>query len=243
MFSRRSRSGGHPQQATRTSPALGVASAAVLALVAACSASPTAETGRRAVHADGKGPLSASIGDGGNSLDAPQAKTWTGTFGGFVLCSLEPDTRIVVQRVRYRESIEPQRVVPIVRTTTPQRLRRLTPTQRSAYLPVYAALGSPPRFAEPYANAVLPGQYSTAVRGWTVDQSCRQTRATETQLTRGRIPSHPLKELLFAVTVGPRGGQILQVDIDYLAGNRPMTLELPWAMVACGTAISDPDAC
>lgn len=243
MPSRRSRGGGSGRPASRTSPALGVAGAAALLLVAACSASPAAETGPRTVHIEGEGPLSASIGDGGSSLDAPAARTWTGTFGGFVLCRHEPGTAIVVQRVRYRADVRPQRVVPIVRTTTPQELRQLTPARRSAHLPIYAALGSPPHFAEPYANASLPGQYSTAVHGWTVDQSCRQTGSTEAELTRDRVPGRPLKELLFAVTVGPRGGRTAQVDIDYLAGNRPMTLELHWSMVACGSAISDPDAC
>jgi hypothetical protein len=46
------------------------------------------------------------LGVGGNSIRAPKASTWTGTFGGYVLCGRESDTRIEVQRIRYEASID-----------------------------------------------------------------------------------------------------------------------------------------
>lgn len=195
------------------------------------------------MHGDGEGPLSASIGVGGNSIRAPEASTWTGTFGGYVLCGRESGTSIEVQRIRYTASIEPVEVVPTVRTTSPDSLRRLTPQRRQEHLPTYAALGSPPQFEEPYVEVVVPGAYSTEVRGWHVNESCEQTAALERQLSEGRVPSRPLKELMFVVTASSRGAKIEQVDIDYLADGRPKTLELHWTMVSCGSATVGPDTC
>lgn len=174
---------------------------------------------------------------------APDAATWTGTFGGFVLCATEPGTRIEVQRVRHKASIKPVNVVPVVRTTAPDTLRGLKPAQRQEFLPTYTALGSPPEFAEPYAEVKLPGVYSTQVRGWRVAESCEQTAALERQLNQGRVLSGPLKELMFVVTAGLRGARVDQVDIDYLADGRPMTLRLHWTMISCGEATTDPDTC
>lgn len=195
------------------------------------------------MHVEGKGPLSASIGTGGNSILAPDAATWTGTFGGYVLCAEDSGTHIEVQRVRYTASVEPVKVVPTVRTISPDSLRRVGPSQRQDYLPTYAALGSPPKFAEPYVEAIVPGDYITEVQGLRVNESCEQTASLEQQLSEGQVPTRPLKELMFVVTAGPRGAKIDQVDIDYLAGGRPMTLRLHWTMIACGTATTGPDTC
>lgn len=170
----------------------------------------------------------------------PDADTWTGTFGGFVLCSREPMTRIEVQRVRHEASIEPVRVVPTVRTVTPESVRPLPPARRQRFLPTYAALGSPPEFAERYVEAQVPGQYSDNVLGWQVDETCVQTAATEQQLSTGRVPSRALKELMFVVTTGSRGSRIDQVDVDYLADGRPMTLRLQWTMISCGSDTAGP---
>jgi hypothetical protein len=174
---------------------------------------------------------------------APDAAPWTGTFGGFVLCSTQPGTPLLVQRVRYRSSVAPVEVQPMVRTTDPATVRGLSPARRQDNLPTYAALGSPPRFAEPYAEVAVPGDYSTRVRGWRVEQSCEQTAALERQLSTGRVPDEPLKELMFVVTSDRQGARIDEVDIDYLADGRPMTLGLHWAMVSCGTATVGPDVC
>lgn len=225
-------------------PDVRIAPAAVTAalLLSACGASP-ADPASRTAHSEGDGPLSAAIGVGGSSILAPAQSTWTGTFGGFVLCAQESGRRIEVQDVRYQAGVEPVEVVPTVRTTTPESLRGLEPRRRQDYLPTYTALGSPPGFDEPYVDLVVPGDYSTVVRGWRVDQSCEQTAALERQLSGGRVPSRPLRELMFAVTAGRQGARIDRVDIDYLADGRPMTLELRWAMVSCGTATVTPDTC
>ena len=219
-----------------------VVAAAALQLLAACSVSSGADA-RRTVHGDEDGSLSASIGTGGNSLDAPDTNRWEGTFGGFVLCVRDPGAMVKLQRVRWRTSGGPVKVVPHVRTVLPSKLRSLSAHQREAYLPTYAALGSPPEFAQPYAAARLPGDFSDKVTGLQLTQSCQATAAGETSLTRGRVPAVPLRELMFTLQVGRRGGLVNEVDIDYLAGKRPMTLRLHWQMVACGSAITDPRQC
>jgi hypothetical protein len=225
----------------RAPRAAGVALVAA-SLLAACTASPAEPSGRTS-HTEEEGPLSASIGVGGNSLMAPDATTWTGTFGGFVLCSQEPETNIELQRIRHRSSVTPVKVVPTIRTTEPDSLRPLKPGQRQEFLPTYAALGSPPEFAEPYVEVQVPGEYSTAVLGRRVEETCEETAALEHQLSAGKVPSRPLNELMFAVTAGARGAKIEQVSIDYLADGRPMTLQLHWTMVSCGSATTGPGLC
>ena len=89
----------------------------------------------------------------------------------------------------------------------------------------------------------MPGGYTAQVRGLSLTQSCAATGAAEHSLALGRVPAEALHELVFTLHVGPRGGRVDQVDIDYLAGNRPMTLRLDWQMVACGSSITDPTQC
>ena len=170
---RREQRGAAPRRRAPRAATAGLAAAAAM-LLASCAAGPAEGGGARTVHADGAGPLSASRGVGGNALLAPAAKTWTGTFGAFVLCLENPGLPVEIERVRVASSVEPVTVVPMVRTTSPAELRGLEPRQRKDYLPTYGALGSPPGFTEPYIDAAVPGAYSKKVRGWRVEQSCHQ---------------------------------------------------------------------
>lgn len=58
-------------------------------------------------------------------------------------------------------------------------------------------------------------------------------------------PSVPFTELITAMKVGPEGGWVTSIDIDYTHGGSDYTLRTEWQYVACGneterTGLCDP---
>jgi hypothetical protein len=152
--------------------------------------------GSSAPHADGKGPLSASLpGGGGVSLAAPGQVPWDGTFGSALLCSHTGD-KITVQDIRYQTRVNPLAATPTIRSVPAQAER----TKRGDWAPVAARVGIPGAFAS--APHQARGELSTQVKGLTISQPC------------GHRSSAPYTELLTVLQAGRAGAWVDGIDID-----------------------------
>ena len=219
------RRGAVPLRASRPSRRPAAVAAAVLAgLLAAAGCSGTGDDGRRH-HLDGQGPLSATSGDGGNSITAPAEVPWYGSFGAFTLCSSDPGAEIELERVTYQAEIEPLDVQIRLRTVKADEIVMEGEEIVSEYLPFYTALGRPPHFDG--TETEYAGTYSTKVAGRQITQPC----------TAGDYRGG-YTDLIFVMKVGKDGGNSPRASIEYRADGKPYTLDLRWAVTACGKAIS-----
>lgn len=215
----------------------GAAAALVGAVLASCAGSVGNPAASRPTHADRQGVLWANVGEGGMSMEAPPGRgRWVGTFGGFSLCRADPGVTVELDDARLVFDGRPIRAQVFIRATHPDDVRQLASRRRSQHLPFYSALGSAPGFAEPYAEANLPGRYTEDVAGTRIDTSCEEAGAANAALSRGLVPGAALTELVIVLHAGPRGTAAEEVLVDYRADGEPRTLRLAWSMVLCGSA-------
>lgn len=226
----------------RRRPALllgGAALAAVLGTVAAAVFLPMRGPAEaRRVHVDGEGPLSATSGEGGNSIDAPPVGEWTATYGSFGLCRWTPGPPITIERVRIKAPLPPRSVEFLTRTFDPQVLAGLSDRRRADYLGFYTATGRPPDFSGPKGSGPIPGDYQDNVPDLVVSQTCAEMRRATRMIGAGPPPTVAPTELIFVVGVGPRGADITDAYVDYRTGGREYSLHMRWELVACGTALA-----
>jgi hypothetical protein len=176
------------------------------------------------VHGEGEGPLSGSLGAGGNGLDAPSRSPWFGTYGALILCSTSGDA-ITIRAVRYDTKVEPLAIRSMVRTVPAESER----TGSGDWAPIASQFGRPLAFVSD-PHRVL-GILSNEVRGLRITQQCTNDADA------------PYTEILTIVKAGDGGAWIDGINIDYTAANAEYTLEIPWNYVACGTAIHDESIC
>lgn len=202
----------------------GVAAAALLASGCTSTEDDPAPDGRST-----GGPLAALAEPGGQAIAPPPARqvaeddTWTATFG-FPVCTSGPP--VTVQGVRLEGTDVPDSSATL----------RSVDGGEAWSLPLASALGSPPKWEEPYADDTgITGSYAE-VEGGEVTQPCA-----------GSAPGEPseesaYQELLVTLEATPDGSAVSSFHVDYVAGSEEYTVEVPWEMVLCGTG-SDPEIC
>ena len=194
----------------------------------------------RREHADGDGVLSASAGVGGFAMDSPGTSPWSGSFGGFVLCSTDPGTSIELQAVRVEFAVEPLDTEIVLRTTPPATVREAGNPSR--LLPFISNYGTPPDFAEEYADWQPLGRFTSVTQGAWVRTDCDDSASILDGLSDRRLIGGGLTELVFVMAVDKRGGEVTDAYVEYLADDQPTTLHMEWVMTACGTDV-DRRAC
>lgn len=198
-----------------------VALVGLLSMATGCADDPESAA-TRTVHADGDGPLSASSARGGKALLAPPgAESWTGTFGGLLLCATETSD-IVLESVSHTLDPNPVRVrdfLRLVPAASEQTGDELT------WAPIYGSVGQYQDLTTKHRGQVVP------VADHRIEQQCQD--GDEEGFT----------ELLVEVDVNRAGGAVRETTIDYKADGDAFQLVVPWQMVACGSAITDPQQC
>lgn len=207
---------------------------ALLSCVAAVMVVAVAGCGTADGSSDGTdGPLSATLSSGGNAVYAPDVVPWRVSFGHFVLCTADPDADLVVQDLDYAITVPPRHVEVYVRTVE----AGVVPPGNiaSKHQPFYSSLGSPPRFKEAYSDVDRPpvGTFSEWTGDLRVSQPCSKSRE--------RV--HGYTELVFVLEVGRRGAQVDGLTLDYVADGEQHRLRVPWTMIGCGDAITEPYDC
>lgn len=174
-----------------------------------------------------EGPLRIADNDGGLSIERPSghAADWWATVGGILLCSTEP---VQVLSVVATWKLEPTDVRYSLRTWRPTRARR--PVQD----PIASAVGTPPSFAEEYAQlGPIAGRLWTRLSDAPVTSPC----------PKGGI-GKDLTELLISVHVDRHGADFHRLVITYLAGGRTHRRLLDgWQYIACGDRVTEPKVC
>jgi hypothetical protein len=220
-----------------------------LGLAAGCANHSHVADRRLPVRVDGPGVvgLSATAGDGGQSIYPPHAAPhrWVGTAGSFVLCTRGryAPARILDVRARVTPGKDPVAVTFWLRTVTRAAVAATPPRRRTGYEPVGSALGAPPRWDQPYRDAVYPGDYSRGLRGLVVHESCAATQAAWARIDHHRVPATGFRELMVTLAVDDRGGQVRGVDITYEQDGERAILRTTWSITACGTAVRDRRFC
>lgn len=152
---------------------------------------------------------------------------WWGTVGSIVLCS---DQRVVVTSIRAGWITKPVGVRYTLRT-----LRRTDPKDQRQEL-IGSAWGTPPDFAEPYAQLVhrpIAGWMSVGLGGLPVTTPC-PAGASGKEVT----------ELLVSMHVDRHGAAFRRVVITYeTEGHTYRRLVDGWLYIACGDRIRIPREC
>ncbi|MBO9522086.1 MAG: hypothetical protein J7518_11165 [Nocardioidaceae bacterium] len=171
--------------------------------------------GQNGTHVDGNGPLSASSGNTRATLPRPPQieGRWSGTFGGFKLCRTNSSGRIELL------SAQPARRVPAHEGEITPFVRTLRPNPGNAG--IISAFGSPPDFAEPYAQPHR-GDFRQKIRGFEVKNRC------------GRKPDEGFDELLINLASDTPGIEVDGLEVAYTYKGRPHTLHISAEMILCG---------
>lgn len=217
----------------RRAPALAAALLACVLPLAGCS---DADSLGRVHHDDsGKcGPLSASSGTGGVSIQAPKTVPWYGSFGSFVLCARYPGDRISLRDIEYEADVEPLEVRTYLRTVRKSQIAFGDDGSRTAETSGFvSALGRPPKFDDLDGQAV--GTFTSKINGHLITQSCEDAADQANGYT----------ELLFVMKFGKEGGHVPRASINYVSDKGPADsgqyiLDLKWAMTGCATKIPIP---
>lgn len=182
---------------------------------------------------DTDGPLSATLMSGGNAVYAPDVVPWRVSFGHVVLCTTDWDADIVVRDLDHDATVPPRDVKVYVRHVDPGVVPRRS--MASEHQPFYSLKGSPPRFDEAYSDTARPpvGTFSEWIGDLRVSQPC----------TRSRERVHGYTELVFVLEVGRRGAQVDGFTLDCVADGEQHRLRVPWTMIGCGDAITEPYDC
>lgn len=172
-------------------------------------------------HDDGDGPLSASTGFGGATLDARPGISY-GAWGANFLCLTEPGEPAVITRVRHEVRVEPLALRTYVRTVTPEDLATADPD--------HVVIGTA-RYRHPEGRLrEFVGAFSTEVAGTVVRQPCSERVDQE----KGMLQKG-FSELVFEIKAGRAGAFVPRTYVDYTRGRREYTLVVNWQMGVCGT--------
>jgi hypothetical protein len=154
---------------------------------------------------------------------------------------MTPHTDITLDDVDLNVTHAPLEATAEIRTVDPPTIAN-HPSGDPDLLPAVATLGSPSRFAEPYASARPDGVYSRSVSGSHITQTCEASRRAVADLSTGQ-PSQGFTELLVVLTVAPAGAEVRGVTIRYSVQGSDYVVRVPWDMVACGRAIGADSGC
>jgi hypothetical protein len=188
----------------------------VLLAVTSCDGKEDRDSsvGRSSVHADGDGPLSASMpGSGGVTLNQPRHIPWYASFGTPLLCVTQ-DAEATIENVRYHEQIAPESTDTWLRQLPPAR-----PGAASDTLPIQSKLGAAP-FTDPGPNW-LAGTWRHDLHGATVTTPCASAERKY--------------ELVTTMHVATEGALLDHIYVDYSVAGKAYTLRLDWSYVGCGT--------
>jgi hypothetical protein len=198
-----------------------------------CSEFPGAAQAHEA-RRDEKGPLSATLDEGGNAVYAPGVSPWHVSFGHFVLCSKAPGADIELEKVTLDDvRVRPLATTVLVRSVASSDFPKPGRTIPTRLQPFYSARGAAPDFTEPYADPAPAGRYTSRVAGTRVTRTCAETKE--------RVGGYD--ELVFVFEVGDEGSRVDSFKIAYRAAGTSYTLRVPWNMVACGSAIPQRNIC
>ncbi len=158
---------------------------------------------------------------------------WYGSFGAFILCSTDPSADIVLEDARIDSTLAPLSTSTTVREVTPTDLKKATAATRDDYTPFATSLGRPPDFNESYAGMGAAGTFIAELTGVPITQSCAQAAEDGRGFT----------ELIVTIEADEGGADVSGVYVDYRADDRPLTLHIDWRLIACGSKVTEPDAC
>jgi len=158
------------------------------------------------------GPLSASTVAGGSSIYAPDNVPWSGSFGGFALCTLD-GSPLTIEGITYEANVAldgpPEFGVRVVDTDTDM---------------LGSWLGGLDDFDES-TNGKVPGRLEEA-KGFQVDRKCRKTWP------------QGFDELLVSLESDGAGAWLTQLTVSYHDSNaHSYELVVPWEFVLCGTDV------
>lgn len=198
-----------------------VSLSAVLVL-AGCQSHPD-----RTTHGEGRGPLSAQNGGGGNSIYEPfdVEYPWYATFGSFMLCLQQGHAPITLESVTWDvadDGATPLKVTPW--------LRHVDKTTEPAG-PASSFIGLPWE-VESRGGRGLRGTFSERIAGVEITKTCADLDAE-----RKKSNQPEFTELMFVVKTAREGGHLTRAYIDYLADGEPYRLVINWEMVTCGYVV------
>ncbi|QWC86225.1 hypothetical protein KLP28_05860 [Nocardioidaceae bacterium] len=148
------------------------------------------------------------------------ADPWTVTAGG-ALCTRGDGAVIEDVRIRTVGDVDAR---PVLLTVSPADFGE------SGLVGIGTAAGSPPDFAEPYADAdPVPGTYTEPVDREI--SACESSRAGSTG---------PTQDLLVVMSAGPGGGAVTRVEVDYSSWGRTRTASARTELVLCGSESAAP---
>jgi len=199
-------------------PATALAVVALVGLLPGCS-------GGRERLVDGEGPLSSQMLNGLSSIFKPKAKAWWSVFGSIDLCSVDGKPARITD-IRYKTAVEPRSIESIIRyVPAPPH-----PKGPASWGLVITRRGSADRVPGSLPGSIA-GSYTPFQAPLVIDEPC------------GGDPLGPFTEVVTVMTVGPAGGWIEWVDIDYESDGKLYTLQTGWQYVACGKRIVGTDVC
>lgn len=222
---------------TRSS-VVAILTVAVMAL-AACRGIPSDDRTQDKPHRTG-GPLQPG-GEGGAAVDPPGEgyQTYVATFGPMSLCSTTTAVPVLT-RVDFGSEAPPGAYA-LVRTVSRELAERTPPRRRPDLAGLLFGLGSPPEFQEPYAGWPAPGDYSPALNGFRVEQSCEEDRDALVAVNRHRVPKTDSADLMVVVPSTASGARVDGFTVEYSADDETYLLEVPWTMVVCDQKRKIPD--
>lgn len=193
------------------------------------------------------GPLAFASDTSGFLLDKPspggpgspdESGVWWATFGGFVLCTKDPDRHPVVERVRFETSSPQSREInSLFRHIPPESewVKADKYGEEIAWLPMLALVGRPSdRFD---GRQTLGGTISPLPEG-PITRECSDIRFKEPF-------KESLVELIVEARIGPEGACIRKTYVDYRVGNDLYTVALGATLGGRGEVSreGDPAAC
>lgn len=208
--------------------------AAAVVLVSSFLVGCGADNGRTIRNTDG--PLDFASQTTAFVMDKPlaggpgapdESGLWWITFGGFVLCTEEPDRHPVIEAVRFEAYPEPEKVNPIFRHVPPESEWVKTDEygEEIAWGPMLALVGRP---SDRFAGRETHGGTYSALPEEPITRDCSTHQYKE-----------PFVELIVEAQIGPRGAWIGKTYVDYRVGDDLYTVALGADLAACGDAIDE----
>lgn len=199
----------------------------------ACSGEPTEHDSVSGDMEEHKGgPLSASVGSGASTVDAPEGEAAVNaTFGAFVLCR-RGGSDVRLKRITLDDASGGSDATFWIRTVD---RRNIPQSAASEWSPLAFTLGSPPLFDEKYAGLVPLGEFATEISGTRVSLPCdRRGKIFQTEAHGLRI-GNSYQEILVALTTDQSGMFVPGFEIEYSADGDAFTRDVNWKMIVCGS--------
>lgn len=178
-------------------------------------------TGKRTVHEEGDGPLSANVGGGGQAAAVPGPPPWSASFGSFLLCSTKPGAEITIEDVRFDTPTKPLKLEAWFRLV-PEASKR--GDANVSWDPIAFTVGTHGHHA---GTGPPAGGTFTRALDRPITQPCDDLGGDSART-----------ELITEMTVGAAGGHVSTTYIDYRVDGHPYTLVVRWVNIACGNQIS-----